>query len=201
MDSKESRVPLAIFLVGVAVALIGNFLSVSIVIKVGVLCICLAIVVLGVEMLVTGRAVFSAWAGGRSWGHYEYFSGLTARLWGVLFLVGGGFLGLTTLVGAEAFWSGLLDTPRGFGIFSLGVGAIAMMYGVIRILAGTAQPDSGLGALVSNFLERIFGGVVLFIGLVFALLGLMLIVAPDILLAPINGVLQSIPTPPIPPAR
>jgi hypothetical protein len=199
MDFQESRIPLAILLIGLAVALIGNFLSIAFVMHAGFFCICLAIIALGIEMLVTGRAVFSTWPG-LSWGHYERFSGLTARLWGVLFLIFGGFLGLATLIGTEAFWSSLLATPRGFGILMLGVGASVMMYGVIRIIAGTALGDSGLGAMVSNFLERFWGGLVLLIGLGFALLGLVLIVSPDTLLLPINQVLQSIPTPPIPPA-
>jgi hypothetical protein len=208
MKERESRLPLVIFLVGVAVALIGNFLSMSIVMKAGFLCICLAIVALGIEMLVTGRATFSAWhGGGYSWGHYERFAGVPARLWGVLFLILGGFLGLFTVAGAilpsgaETIWSTLLGTPLGFGIFLLVVGGTATMYGVIRIIAGTALPGSGLGATVSNFLERIYGGFVLLLGLVFLLLGLVLIAAPDILLTPIDNVLQSIPTPPIPPAR
>jgi hypothetical protein len=206
MDFKESRVPLVIFLVGAAAALIGNFLSISIVTKAGFLCICLAIIALGIEMLVTGRAIFSTWAG-QSWGHYERYSELPARLWGLLFLVFGAFLGLLTLSdvilpsGAEGIWAKFMDSPRGFGILLLGIGAIAVMYGIIRIIAGTALSGTGAGAMVSNFLERIWGGFVLLIGLGLALLGLVLIVAPDILLTPIHQVLQSIPTPPIPPER
>lgn len=205
-QDQDSRLPLALFLGGVAIALIGNFLSISIVMKAGFICICLAIIALGIEMLVTGRAIFSTWPG-LSWGHYERFSGLPARLWGILFLVFGGFLGVFTAAdaifpgGAEAVWSKFMDTPRGVGIFSLGAGAIAIMYGVIRVIAGSALAGSGLGATVSNFLERTWGGFVLLIGLGFALLGLVLVIAPDILLAPINQVLQSIPTPPIPPAH
>jgi hypothetical protein len=62
-------------------------------------------------------------------------------------------------------------------------------------------PGDGWGASVSNFLARIWGGFILLVGLGFAMLGLMLIVAPNILLVPINGVLQTIPTPPIAPRR
>ena len=97
---------------------------------------------------------------------------------GILFLTFGGFLGVFTVAdaifpgGAETIWSKLLGTPRSFGIFLLAVGAIAIMYGVIRVLAGTALLGSGLGATVSNFLERIWGGLVLILGLVFAGLGL-----------------------------
>jgi hypothetical protein len=195
MEFKESRIPLVIFLAGAAIALIGNSLSLSVVMQAGFFCICLAIIALGIEMLVMGRAVFST-RPGLSWGHYERFSGLPARLWGVLFLVLGGFVGLATLVGAETFWAWLLGTPRGVGIFLLCLGAVAVMYGVIRVIAGTAQSGSGVGSAVSNFLERVWGAFVLLIGLGFAWLGFVLIVAPDILLTPINRVLQSIPTPP-----
>src|SRR5512143_439479 len=123
MQDRESRLPQVVFLVGVAVALSGNFLSIPIVMKAGFVCICLAILLVGIEMLLTGRAVFTAWPGGRSWGHYERFSGLPARLWGILFLIFGGFLGALTLAdivfpsGAEAVWAGLMDTPRGMGLF------------------------------------------------------------------------------------
>ncbi len=205
-QDHDSRLPYVLFLGGVAIALLGSFLSISIVMKAGFICICLAIIALGIEMLMTGRAVFSTWSG-QSWGHYERFSGLTARLWGILFLIFGGFLGGVTVAGAifpsgaEAVWATFMNTPRGFGLVLLSVGAIATTYGVIRIIAGTALPGSGLGASVSSFLARIWGGSVLLIGLVLASLGLVLIVSPDILLTLINDVLQSIPTPLIPPAR
>ncbi len=205
-QDHDSRLPYVLFLGGVAIALLGNFLSIPIVMKAGFICICLAIIALGIEMLVTGRAVFSTWSG-QSWEHYERFSGLTARLWGILFLIFGGFLGVFTVASAifpsstETVWAKFMDTPRGFGLVLLSVGAIATMYGIIRVIAGTALPGRGLGASVSNFLARIWGGAVLLIGLVLASLGLVLTVSPDILLTPINGVLQNIPTPPIPPAH
>lgn len=166
MDFKESRVPIAIFLVGVALVLIGNQISIAALKNLGFVCIGLASIASGVEMLVTGRATFSTWAG-QSWGHYERFSGWTARLWGILFLVFGGFVCLATLLGAEAFWTWFFDTPRGSGIFLFGIGAIAIMYGVIRVIAGTEQSGSGVGATVSNFLERIWGEFVLLLGLGF----------------------------------
>lgn len=205
MQNRESRLPLAIFLAGVALALIGNWLSIATLMKLGFVGISLAIIALGIEMLATGRAVFSAWSG-LSWGHFENYSGWPARLWGILFLAFGGFLGVLTVVGlispggAEAVWASFLDTPRGFGVLLLGPGAIAIVYGVIRLIAGTALPGRGLRAMASNSLERIWGGVVLLLGLGLAGVGLSLIVAPETLLTPINQVLQSIPTPPIPPA-
>lgn len=206
MDLKESRVPLAIFLMGVAVALLGKFLSLSIVMQAGFLCICLAIIALGMEMLVTGRAVFSAWAG-QSWGHYERFTGLPARLWGILFLLFGGLAGALTLAGAlvpdgaGVVWARFLDTPQGLGLVLFGVGAVATMLGMIRVIAGTALPGSGLGARVSNLLERIYGVLVVLLGLVIVVVGLVLVGAPDLLLAPINQILRSVPTPPSPPMR
>lgn len=206
MDFKESRVPIAFFLVGAALVLIGHQIPISVVMNLGFVCIGLAIIASGIEMLVTGRAIFRTTD---SWGptHYERFSGLRARMWGVLFLVFGGFVGLSTLAGmllpggAETFWAQFLSTPRGWGILFVGMGAVAMTYGIIRILAGSALLGSGLGAQVLNCSERVFGAVVMLLGLGLAMLGWVFIVAPDVLLTPINHVLQSIPTPPIPPTR
>jgi hypothetical protein len=126
---------------------------------------------------------------------------MPARGWGILFLVFGGFVGLATLVGAETFWAWLFGTPRGVGVFLFGSGASAIIYGIIRIIAGTALSGSGLGASVSNFLARLWGVLILLIGLGFVLVGLVLVVAPDVLLTPIHRVLQNVPTPPIPPVR
>jgi hypothetical protein len=199
-QDQDSRLPLVLFLVGGAVTLVGDFFSIAWLMKTGFICISLAIIAAGIEMLVTGRATFSAWSG-YSWGHYERFAGLPARGWGILFLVFGGFVGLVTLVGTETFWAWLLGTPRGVGVFLFGIGASAIIYGIIRIIAGTALSGSGLGASVSNFLARLWGVLILLIGLGFVLFGLVLVVAPDVLLTPIHRVLQNVPTPPIPPVR
>jgi hypothetical protein len=183
-----SSVYLTLLLLGGALAFAGDRLSLPVLTNLALLCIGLLMVLVGGELIVTKRAVFAL--GGLAYTQgKEVFEGLAAQLWGVLFLGLGMLVILFTLARwfapyvLKSYWSTLQGTPAGVGLALFGLGVMAVLYGAIRLLAGSAGLDLGALTGLSNFLDRMAGAVVLLIGLGLVLVGLLLIVAPGIVFA------------------
>lgn len=177
-----------LLLLGGALAFAGDRLSLPLLTNLALLCVGLLMVLVGGELIVTKRAVFALGGWTYTQGK-EVFEGLAAQLWGVLFLGLGILMILFTLAKwiapstTKSYWSTLQSTPAGLGLILMGFGAMAVLYGGIRLLAGSAGLDLGLLTGLSNFLDRMAGAVVLLIGLGLALVGFLLIVAPGIVFA------------------
>jgi hypothetical protein len=183
-----SSVYRTLLLLGGALAFGGDRLSLPVLTNLALLCVGLLMVLVGGELIVTRRAVFAL--GG--WSYIqgkEVFEGLAAQLWGVLFLGLGMLAILFTLAKwfapyvLKSYWSTLQGTPVELGLVLIGFGVMAVLYGSIRVLAGSAGLDLGVLTGLSNFLDRLAGAVVLLFGLGLALVGLLLIVAPGIVSA------------------
>lgn len=185
MKSRSLPPQVVFFLLVAALGLIGRWLSIPIASNLVVMCLGLVCLVEGLRMIITRRASFSR--PGR--GYHEEYSGLAAQLWGVLFLFFAVLFcvpALATLFlpgGLESFLKQSLSTPAGWGVLVVGLGAFAAIYGIIRLLAGSATTRTGLIATLDNVGDWFLGGLALLFGLSLAGIGLALILTPDALTA------------------
>ena len=169
-------------------AFAGEKFSLPILTNVALLGVGLLMILVGGELIITKRAEFAlgGWAYTQA---KETFKGLAAQLWGVLFLGLGLLATLVTLVrwifpaAASSFWNSLQGTPAGLGLVLTGLGLAAILYGIIRLLAGSAGVDLGRLTGLSNILDRMAGAVVVLVGLALAFFGLLLIAAPGVVWA------------------
>ncbi len=182
---------------GGALIFVGNRLGELGLTKAGT---CVGIVSIGAFALVSGiHAIVTKKVGFEprnpaTFGRTEIYTGLAAKLWGVLFLTFAVMLfilaGVTWFYpgGTEAFLTDFLAKPWGWGIILLGVGLTAMTSGFIRLLAGSAGYYTGLADLV----ERIGGAIPLLLGLGLATAGMLLIVAPHLTMSAAKQMMTSI---------
>jgi len=88
------------------------------------------------------------------------------------------------------FWSALLD--RCWGVLLLLLGTFAGIYGIIRLIAGSAVAGTGFIAGVNNMGDRFLGGLALLFGVGLVLFGLALIFAPGVLTAFFKGLVTGV---------
>ena len=123
-------------------------------------------VILGIETFASGRIeMFN-----RLYSRRENFSGLPARLLGVMiFLFGAGvtlyaFLEWTNPGTAGEYLAGLVKSSRGWGILLITFGLFTLLFGLIRLVAGSAHRPEERSA-VTDFGYRARGAVNIIIGL------------------------------------
>ena len=123
-------------------------------------------VILGIETFASGRVeMFN-----RIYSRRENFSGLPARLFGVMiFLFGVGvtlyaFLEWTNPGTAGEYLAGLVKSSRGWGILLITFGLFTLLFGLIRLVAGSAHRPEERSA-VTDFGYRARGAVNIIIGL------------------------------------
>ena len=128
-------------------------------------------VLLGIETFVNGEIkMFN-----RLYSRRENYSGLPARLFGVIiFLFGGGvsfyaILEWTSPGAAGDYLSGLVGSSRGWGILLVIFGFFTLLFGLIRLVAGSAhRPEERSGLVDFGYRAR---------GLVNVVVGVALLVA------------------------
>ncbi len=114
-------------------------------------------VLLGIETFANGEIrLFN-----RRHSRREYFSGLPARLFGVIiFLFGAGvalyaFLEWTSPGAAGGYLSGLVGSSRGWGILLVAFGFFTLLFGLIRLIAGSGRrPEERSGAVDFGYRAR-----------------------------------------------
>ena len=123
-------------------------------------------IILGIETFASGRIVMF----NRLYSRRENFSGLPARLLGVMiFLFGAGvtlyaFLEWTNPGTAGEYLAGLVKSSRGWGILLITFGLFTLLFGLIRLVAGSAHRPEERSA-VTDFGYRARGAVNIIIGL------------------------------------
>jgi hypothetical protein len=161
-------------------------------ISLGIFSIGTFVLVSGVQAIVTKKMGFEPRR--PNFGPRELYTGLTAQLWGILFIAFAVLLfilaGVTWLYpgGAEVFWADLLGSPLGWGIVLLCIGLTVVTTGIIRLLAGSAGYYTGL----ADFVERISGVIPLLIGSGMTTIGLLLIVVPEMVMSLAQQMITSI---------
>ena len=129
-------------------------------------------VVLGIETFTSGKIeMFN-----RRHSRREHFSGASARLFGVMiFLFGIGvalyaFLEWTQPGKAGKYLAGLVGSSRGWGILLITFGFFTLLFGLIRLIAGSAhRPEERSG--VVDFGYRARGLVNVIVGIVLCVVG------------------------------
>lgn len=116
---------------------------------------------------------------------YEFFSGIPAGLWSVIYITTGlGFLGLAWLDfsspgGSDGFFDRILNTPSGWGMIVGFAGMVTTATGVIRFLAGSASAHKKVG-WIEEFGFRAGGLITTLIGMTLLALAAGLLFAPDL---------------------
>lgn len=128
-------------------------------------------ILLGVETFVNGEIkMFN-----RLYSRRENYSGLPARLFGVMiFLLGAGvslyaFLEWTQPGMTGNYLAGLVGSSRGWGILLIAFGFFSLLFGLIRLIAGSAhRPEERSGVVDLSYRVR---------GLVNVVVGIILLAA------------------------
>ena len=133
-------------------------------------------IILGIETFASGRIeMFN-----RLYSRRENFSGMPARLFGVMiFLFGAGvtlyaFLEWTSPGTAGEYLAGLVKSSRGWGILLITFGFFTLLFGLIRLIAGSAGRPEERRA-VTDFGYRARGAVNIIVGAFLVGLGTWLI--------------------------
>ena len=137
----------------------------------------------GFQMIISKRAEVPT---GSITGPVERHTGLTAQLWGFLYIFFGAIailiaLGMSVPGETSKAWvEGFFAKPAGMGWFMIAAGGMILLFGIIRLISGNAPYTE---TKLIPF-ERVIGGIY-FLILGFAILGagLWLIVSPSTLKA------------------
>ncbi len=183
LHDPVNRVALAVFLMGAALMLVGNQFKVPLLLGGGFAAIGLGAGISGLQSVLTRRATFVPyqWFGGKT----TTYSGISAVLWGFLFIGMGALFGLAGLSialvpgGWDAVAGRLLSGPTGWGGLLVILGGVVAVLGVIRILSGSAFADPNYGTRLMDLGDRLAGVVQVLIGLGLALAGGVAILAPS----------------------
>lgn len=128
--------------------------------------------ILGLETLIQGRIELL----NRLYSRREYYSGPSARLLGmIIFLFGAGILAYTAwnwIRPGEAgeFLAGLVGSNRGRGSLLTTFGFFTLLFGLIRLIAGSAHSNEQRQALVDagyrmrGFVNIVFGVLLIAMG-------------------------------------
>ena len=176
------RIPLQIgfFLASVACLFLGQRSGNHSLVGLGLFCLGPVLILFGMNTFTTRWLGFKPgrFPSGQYEQHkneYERYTGLSAQLWGVYFILIGLLLmafGVGYAVypgGPQKLWSQLLGTHLGVGLVLGLIGLLVALDGFIRVLAGSAGRNVGLPTNVGNCLDRFVGGIVFLIGM--ALIG------------------------------
>lgn len=128
-------------------------------------------IILGIETLASGRIEML----NRLHSRREYFSGVPARLFGVMIFLFG--IGVTLFVFLE--WinpgvageslAGLVESSRGWGILLITFGFFTLLFGLIRLIAGSAhRPEERSGRVDFSYRARSLVNLVIAIVLLVA---------------------------------
>ena len=124
-------------------------------------------IILGIETFSSGKIEML----NRLYSRREYFTGLPARLFGMMiFLFGTGvalyaFFEWTQPGTASEYLAGLVRSSRGWGILLITFGFFTLLFGLIRLIAGSAHRPEERSA-VTDFGYRTRGLVNVVVGLV-----------------------------------
>lgn len=153
----------------------------------GLVLLGLCAVLSGIQVIITRQAFFLPSGDQSLRRRAESYSGLAAQLWGVFFVLFGLIFILAGLIGfgrperVMALIDQSLETPAGWGVLLFTIGVFVALYGLTRILAGSASTGTGIQARLRDIGYRMFGGLALIFGLLLLALGFILLTSPEIL--------------------
>ena len=180
MKNKLLIVGLMALMAGAAAGLHYRIPIVIVLVCLGLAVFC---AVTGVRMIVTRRAVIAT--SDSLHPHREHHTGLSAQMWGVLFLM----IGVPVGAFGVSYWlygdnppadliAGMFRSPIISGVMVIAVGAALALYGLTRVIPGNATfAETGIG----RFERVVVGGWACIAGAAIALAGCVRVVAPGLL--------------------
>ncbi len=184
LDAWMSWLALGVFLMGGGMMFLGDRFSQPGILGGGLAAIGAAASISGLESMLTRKAAFVPWslAGGKT----TSYSGLSALLWGVLFLIFGG-LGMLAGVsiallpgGWDAVVAWAFQSSLGWAVLGLGLGILAFTLGLIRVISGNAFADPTYGTRLMDIGERLGGLLLMLLGVGLLCAGLTAGLAPEL---------------------
>lgn len=184
MTVKE-RLQLTVFLVGLAVVFVGFHYEVPTIVAATCLGLGLFVILVGLGMVVKRRAEVPVGEDSGERGPREYHSGVTAQLWGLLYVVMGAGLALVgvyaTFPAATSVAAGrLLEGPLARDVVVAGAGALFCVYGLTRLLA---PPEAFREVYAWRWQRRASGCATVAVGAALLTLAALLRFAPWVLTA------------------
>jgi hypothetical protein len=187
MKKLLGSLPLVTFLLAALLMFAADRLSQPALTFIGLMLLGFSALLSGVQVIVTRQAFFLPTGRQSLKRRAESYSGLAAQLWGVFFVLFGLICVLAALAGlfapeqAQAVVDQALETPAGWGVLLTILGVFLSLYGLTRLLSGSASVSTGFQIQLRDAGYRLFGGVCLLLGLALVALGLTLITSPEML--------------------
>lgn len=195
MRKRIFWLPIITFFLAAFLIFAGQNLNINQLTAAGFLLLGITAILVGIQVIWTKEAFFLPSGRQAARRRAEQYSGLSAQLWGVFFLLAGlgasvaALAALVNPAAAQTFLEQFLDTPAGWGTLLAGLGVFVSLYGLTRLLAGSAAVSRTVGTRLKDLGYRGVGALSLLVGLVLIGLGLVLILAPDVLLTWIEQVI------------
>jgi hypothetical protein len=192
MKINSNTTQIGLFVLGGAILYLGDRFSIPAALSLGLLCFGLLTMLMGIQMVANSPAVL----GDQSIRLSERFNGLAAKLNGLLILMVSALLLVSALAGfflpggIESFWNHLTNTLAGWGILLILGGGAGFIYGITRILPVVGMPEKTLKALAGEFEELISGFFFLLVGIILAVVGGFMVIAPDLLIRLVDTIFR-----------
>jgi hypothetical protein len=188
MKNKLSWFPVVLFFLAVILMFAADRLGLPALRFAAVIVIGLTAVLSGIQFIITREAFFLPSGRDSLRRRAESYSGLAAQIWGLIFVlfglifIGIGVIGSANPEGGFSFVERALETATGWGVLLMVIGVFVTLYGATRVLAGGAH-TSGASAWLQlrDMGYRLFGFVVVVVGLLLLAVGYLLFASPETL--------------------
>jgi hypothetical protein len=182
---KPSTLHLILFAVGGGLVYLGQEWAVPWASDFGIGTLGVLMIAAGTDVIIKKMGVFRI----EGWTRVEVvetYRGLAEMLWGFVFLCIGLVMLSVVVMGwlapasAGAFWADLLSSPTGIGVILTAAGALMLINGLIRALAGSGRADPRRLGGVPYALDRVVGAAASLLGVLVSAIGLVLLTAPGV---------------------
>lgn len=188
MKNKLSWLPILLFFLAVILMFAADRLGRPGLRYAAVFVIGVTAVIAGIQVIITREAFFLPSGRNSLRRRAESYSGLAAQIWGMIFVlfglifIGIGVIGFSNPERGFSFVERALETAAGWGILLIVIGVFVTLYGATRVLAGGAHTSSSSAWLqLRDIGYRLFGFVVLVVGLLLLGVGYLLFTSPETL--------------------
>ena len=182
---KPSTLHLILFAVGGGLVYLGQEWAVPWASDIGIGTLGVLMIAAGTDVIIKKLGVFRV----EGWTRAEVvetYRGLAEMLWGFVFLgIGLVMIGVVVMdwlapASAGDFWADLLTSPTGIGVILTAAGALMLINGLIRALAGSGRADPRRLGGLPFMLDRLAGAAVVLIGTGTSVVGLLLLTEPGV---------------------
>ena len=194
---KPSTLHLILFAVGGGLVYLGEDWGIPGATEIGIAILGVLIVAAGLDVIIKRLGIFriEGWSRAEM---VETYRGLAELLWGFIFVCIGLVIMSVVVMNRLAptssgtLWGDMLISPVGIGVILSGAGALMLINGMIRALAGSGRVVRGRLGGVPYVLDRIAGAVIFLVGAATSAVGLLLLTAPGVVTSALERARQFI---------